>query len=647
MAQRGNLYRRPSGIYVLRITVPVRYRALIGQREIHASTRTTHLANAKVIATRLLEKWYASLEEFKQVDKEKIRGNAPLLAGAGKISLALFCESFDVGLETVVPHLLADNIPLYAFVDSQRGFLIDDFTAIDRDPDTHGFVLNDVAHYGSEAMVNGYMQIYMPLHALNKLEKGLSTEITAFRANNGNPLALWLLDLPGIKVDSSSLFINNVQAEKLRYMWDKAFATSEPELPPPPAVMPAPPPSPFIIANPFCNPLHASKTVSEVLEEFIAYKNSGDLKLASEEKIRSRISHFIDVMGDLTLAELDRNVVKNYVARMQRMPSNLYLMQRRYAAEDLDQLIEKALEAGESLMTKDAIGRHMASLGSMLNWACKETYLIANPVENVLAKRKKTARSQDDRYQFDDDDLELIFSAYWFKTGEGVPNKFGRYIDFRPYRYWLPLLALYSGGRMNELCQLYLSDIRMSENGVAYLDFNLDSPDKVMDTEATGAGKSLKTLNALRQVPIHPRLIELGFLEYVKALKADGQERVFPELTFNKIKGYRGYASKWFNELYFGKKLELDRNGKKVFHSFRHNYVNNLDRLELSERMIAQLVGHVRGNTTAMTTYRKDRSVEDQFHAISGLTYNLPEIAPFNVKAGLKAMKDGVRKHKK
>ncbi|MBK4716307.1 MULTISPECIES: site-specific integrase [Tenebrionibacter/Tenebrionicola group] len=645
MAQRGNLYRRPSGIYVLRITVPVRYRALIGQREIHASTRTTHLANARAIAARLLEKWYASLEEFRQVDKEKIRGNAPLLAGAGKISLALFCESFDVGLETVVPHILADNIPLYAFVDSQRGFLIDDFTAIDRDPDTHGFVLDDVAHYGSEAMVNGYMQIYMPLYALNELKKGISTEITAFRANNGNPLALWLLDLPGVEVDASSLFINNVQAEKLRSMWDSAFAKSEPELPPAPVVISAPPPPPVVITNPYCNPLSASKRVSEVLEEFIAYKRSGDLKLASEEKIRSRISHFIDFMGDVTLAELDRNVVKNYVSRMQRMPSNLYLMQRRYAAEDLEQLIEKALDAGESLMTKDAIGRHMASLGSMLKWACKENYLIANPVENVLAKRKKTARSQDNRYQFDDDELELIFSAYWFKTGEGVPNKFGRHIDFRPYRYWLPLLALYSGGRMNELCQLYLSDIRMSENGVAYLDFNLDSPDKVMDTEAE-ADKSLKTLNALRQVPIHPRLIELGFLEYVKALKADGQERVFPELTFNKIKGYRGYASKWFNELYFGKQLGLDRNGKKVFHSFRHNYVNSLDRLELSERMIAQLVGHVRGSTTAMTTYRKDRAVEEQFQAISGLKHNLPEIAPFNVEAGLKAMKDGVRKHK-
>jgi hypothetical protein len=31
-----------------------------------------------------------------------------------------------------------------------------------------------------------------------------------------------------------------------------------------------------------------------------------------------------------------------------------------------------------------------------------------------------------------------------------------------------------------------------------------------------------------------------------------------------------------------------------------------------NERMIAQLVGHVRGSTTAMTTYRKDADVGEQ-----------------------------------
>ncbi|MCI3336891.1 integrase, partial [Escherichia coli] len=206
MSQRDNLYRRPSGIYVLRITVPVRYRALIGQREIHASTRTTHLANARAIAACLLEKWYASLEEFRQVDKEKIRGNAPLLTGAGKISLALFCDSFGVGVETVVQHLLADNVPLYALVSNQRGFLIDDFSTLERDPDTHGFVLTNIAYDGAEAAVNGYMQLYQPQFALVELLNGREVEVTAFRANNGNPLSLWLLDWHCCKVSDEAAF---------------------------------------------------------------------------------------------------------------------------------------------------------------------------------------------------------------------------------------------------------------------------------------------------------------------------------------------------------------------------------------------------------------------------------------------------------
>lgn len=200
MAQRDNLYRRLRGIYVLRIIVPVRYRALIGQREIHASTRTSHLANARAIAARLLKKWYVSLEEFRQVDKEKLRGNAPLLTDAGKISLTLFCESFGVGLEAVV--------------------------------------------------------------------------------------------------------------------------------------------------------------------------------LASEGKIRSRIEHFVELMGDLTLGELNRDVVKDYVTKMQNMPCNLYLMRRKYKISDTQKLIEIALADGQPVMSRDAIGGHIESLGSMLKWAKSERYLL-------------------------------------------------------------------------------------------------------------------------------------------------------------------------------------------------------------------------------------------------------------------------------
>ncbi|HDL7470733.1 TPA: site-specific integrase [Yersinia enterocolitica] len=649
MAQRDNLYRRSSGIYVLRIIVPVRYRALIGQREIHASTRTTHLVNARAIAARLLEKWYASLEEFRQVDKEKIRGNAPLLAGAGKISLSLFCDSFGVGLETVIHHLLADNVPLYALVPNQRGFLIDDFSTLERDPDTQGFVLNNVAHYGAEAAVNGHMQLYQPQFALTELMNGRKVEVTAFRANNGNPLSLWLLDLPGVTLEASSLFINNVQAEKLRSIWDSAFAKSVsaiPTLPIVPAVAATALPM-AATTNPYCNPTYESMTVSELLEAFLVYKNTGDFKLASEGKIRSRIEHFTEIMGDLSLGELDRDVVKDYVNKMQNMPGNLYLMRRKYKISDADKLIEKALADGRPIMSRDAIGRHIESLGSMMKWAKSERYLFDNPAENVLAQRRVMVREQDRRDLFTDDELVQIFSADWFKNGAGTPNQYGCYTSFRPFHYWLPLLAIYVGGRINELCQLYLADIRMDKNGIAYVDFNLDKPDKVIDDEAlTGGEKSLKTVNAIRQVPIHPRLIELGFLEYVEALKVAGYDRLFPELKHNKIKGYRAAASKWFNENYFGKVLGFPRDGKKTFHSLRHTFINALDSFESNERTIAQLVGHVRGSTTAMTTYRKDADVGEQFGVISQLRYSLPDIAQFDSQTGIKAVINARRRHK-
>ncbi|WP_415843970.1 hypothetical protein, partial [Yersinia enterocolitica] len=50
--------------------------------------------------------------------------------------------------------------------------------------------------------------------------------------------------------------------------------------------------------------------------------------------------------------------------------------------------------------------------------------------------------------------------------------------------------------------------------------------------------------------------------------------------------------------------------------------------------------------TTAMTTYRKDADVGEQFGVISQLRYNLPDIAQFDSQAGIKAVSDARRRHK-
>lgn len=565
------------------------------------------------------------------------------MAGAGKISLKLFCESFGVELETVIQYLLANNVPVYCFAEGRAAFQIEDFTEVERE-DNGGFVLNNLEQKGIEGVIRGYVKLLQTSYAFKQLLEQGYTEEAAFRTNGDNRLSIWLMDFPGVRLDASSLFINNVQAENLRSVWDKAYAKSESGMPgfsSVPALVSASTPSPY------CNPAYINMTVSELLEAFMTYKNTGDIKLASEDKIRSRIEHFMEIMGDLKLGKLDRELVKDYVARMQKMPGNLYLMRRKYKISETNKLIEKALADGQPVMSRDAIGRHIESLGSMLRWAKSERYLLDNPAENVLAQRRVMVREQDRRDLFTEEELIQIFSADWFKIGAGTPNQYGRYTRFRPYHYWLPLLALYMGGRINELCQLYLADIRTDKNGVVYVDFNLDTPDKVVDDEAlTGGDKSLKTVNAIRQVPIHPRLTELGLLEYVDALKAAGHDRLFPELKHNKIKGYRAAASKWFNENYFGKVLGFPRDGKKTFHSLRHTFINAVEAFESNERTIAQLVGHIRGSTTAMTTYRKDADVGEQYGVISQLSYNLPDIALFDTEAGIKATNDARRRHK-
>jgi hypothetical protein len=68
-----------------------------------------------------------------------------------------------------------------------------------------------------------------------------------------------------------------------------------------------------------------------------------------------------------------------------------------------------------------------------------------------------------------------------------------------------------TGARVNEIAQLLLSDV-LADDGVYYL--NLES-----DNES---GKKLKNANARRKIPLHSKLISLGFIDYVNALKDAG-----------------------------------------------------------------------------------------------------------------------------
>ncbi|ENS1823222.1 site-specific integrase [Escherichia coli] len=146
-------------------------------------------------------------------------------------------------------------------------------------------------------------------------------------------------------------------------------------------------------------------------------------------------------------------------------------------------------------------------------------------------------------------------------------------------------IGAYSGMRINEICTLRESSIKTIEGVLCF--------------EITGG----KTKSAARIVPVHSKLIPLvksllktthsGFLFYHASItdRADGKRSTWHTQQFTRAK------RKALGE------LAAER---KVFHSLRHAFVQQLDRAQVPEDRIALLVGHERGSTESFKTYSKN-----------------------------------------
>jgi integrase len=110
----------------------------------------------------------------------------------------------------------------------------------------------------------------------------------------------------------------------------------------------------------------------------------------------------------------------------------------------------------------------------------------------------------------------------------------------------------------------------------------------ITEFDASGrraSDKQIKTNASARNVPLHPRLIELGFLEFVHGRNS---RRLFDELRRAANGGYSHEASKWFGAF-------LDKIGlidpALVFHSFRHGFRDACRMAGLSEEVTNALGG--------------------------------------------------------
>lgn len=222
-----------------------------------------------------------------------------------------------------------------------------------------------------------------------------------------------------------------------------------------------------------------------------------------------------------------------------------------------------------------------------------------------ITKKKKGGKK---RRAFTDQELRLVFN----------PTTLGRSNQPSPYMFWLPLIGVHSGMRINEIAQLDLADL-VVRDGIAC--FNVtDEPDPDEEADLFEIGvKSVKTEAAKRLVPIHTSLIRLGLLEYAKALAAAGHTRLFPDLVGGRD-GPGQPASKHFGRY-------CDRIGladkKLVFHSFRHGAVGRMRSLRVPKELRKVVVGHSMLEETHddYGDMFNDYSTADKREAVEALTF--------------------------
>jgi integrase len=199
--------------------------------------------------------------------------------------------------------------------------------------------------------------------------------------------------------------------------------------------------------------------------------------------------------------------------------------------------------------------------------------------------------ARDERDPFTLNELIAIFIAPIFTGCESERrwNLSGQIILRDSAKFWVPLLGLYTGARLNELCKLRVADIR-SEEGLQYIDINTDKH----DDDSVDPG--VKTSASSRRVPVHHDLNHFGFSAFVDTCRRAGSERLFPELKPDAYGKLSDRFGKYFAR--FLKSIGIKRD-KIDFHSFRHTWTDACRNSRMSLEVIFALKGEALQGTLA------------------------------------------------
>ncbi|MBB5724387.1 integrase [Sphingomonas endophytica] len=319
-------------------------------------------------------------------------------------------------------------------------------------------------------------------------------------------------------------------------------------------------------------------------EQRLAEGRKRDDTLKQDRKVIEQFAAFVGT--DRAITSIKPEHVRDYRDTLRQLPPK---WRDRADMRGLS-MREAAAKARLAEMPRTAlstVNKHLSTISPLFAWLIKERWDLSNPCNGLFHDK---VRGKNPRPPLGTDRLNKVLASPLFSgfEADGKEHRPGE-VCSNDWRYWIPLLCLFTGMRIGEAAQLRAEDVSKHDSGAWVIDIQ----------HAPAKGQTTKSGQSRASVA-HTKLVELGFVKFVEERrKAGGDSRLFPELVANDRDQLGAEPSAFWRDYLtrIGVKSGADGLGA---HSFRHELADRL-RVEvgLVDDQIAVALGHDQKSTTA------------------------------------------------
>jgi integrase len=217
----------------------------------------------------------------------------------------------------------------------------------------------------------------------------------------------------------------------------------------------------------------------------------------------------------------------------------------------------KAAMLAHGLSAKTIGAGKLSAARAVFQWAADNSVIKENPFAKVTISLKKKPGERKRGYS--DDEAKKVLSA--------------AALEDKAHLRWVPLLCAYTGARISEISQLRKQDV-VEVKGLWCL-------------QLVPEAGSLKNASSERSVPLHPNLVDAGFLTFVKGVKSGP---IFSEVPPDRFGARGGNMTKLVSRWVRGLGITDPRVAPS--HAWRHRFKTLCRRFGVSSDIGDVLTGH-------------------------------------------------------